>query len=74
MTDRLVTIAEFTDSIEASLAKQLLEDNGIECFLAEQNAANVYTIPTIAAAELQVRENQAQQALKILESNEQQES
>ena len=62
MADRLVTIAQFADSAQASLAKQLLADFGIESILAGQNAANVYTIPAVATTELQVLESQAQQA------------
>ena len=73
MADKLVTIAEFDDYIEADLAKQLLADFGIESVLAGQNAANVYSIPTIAATTLQTFESQAQQAREILASQEKQE-
>ena len=69
MTDKLVTIAKFTDSIEADLAKQLLADFGIESVLAGQNAANAYTLPAIAVTELQTLESQAGKALEILESH-----
>ena len=73
MADRLVTIARFADSAQASLAKQLLADFGIESILAGQNAANVYTIPAVATTELQVLESQAQQAQEILQSHRKQE-
>lgn len=73
MADRLVTIAQFADSAQASLAKQLLADFGIESILAGQNAANVYTIPAVATTELQVLESQAQQAQEILQSRRKQE-
>ncbi len=73
MADRLVTIAQFADSAQASLAKQLLADFGIESILAGQNAANVYTIPAVATTELQVLESQAQQAQEILQSHRKQE-
>ena len=67
MADKLVTIAKFTDSIQASLAQQLLTDFGIESVIAGQNAAGLYGIPAMSS-ELQVLESQAQQAREILES------
>ena len=69
MADRLVTIAQFADYIEASLAKQLLDDSGIKSVVAGQNAAGLYSIPAIATVELQVLESQAQRAREILESH-----
>ena len=69
MADKLVTIAQFNDSIEASLAKQLLDDFGIRSVITGQNAANIYTLPTIATVKLQTLESKSQQAREILESN-----
>ena len=65
MSDRLVTIAQFADSIEASMAKQVLADHGIESFLAGEYAAN--TIPGVAV-ELWTLESKSAQAVEILES------
>jgi len=73
MAEKLVTIAEFTNYIEADLAKQLLDDFGIKSALTGRNAANIYSIPAIAAVSLQVFESQAQQAMEILESDKKQE-
>jgi len=74
VADKLVTIAQFADSAQASLAKQLLDDFGIESVITGQNAANVYSgVPAIASTYLQVLESQAQKALEILESNKKQE-
>ena len=73
MADKLVTIAQFRDYIEAELAKQRLDDFGIESVVTGQNAANVYSLPTIAAATLQTFESQAQRAREILESHKKQE-
>ena len=74
MADKLVTIAQFADSIEASLAKQLLADFGIKSVVTGQNAANVYSGSlTLAAVELQTFESQAQKAVEILESSKKQE-
>ncbi len=73
MADKLVTIAQFRDYIEAELAKQRLDDFGIESVVTGQNAANVYSLPTIAVATLQTFESQAQRAREILESHKKQE-
>ncbi len=70
MTDKLVTIATFTDSIEADLARQKLDNAGINSVLTGQNAANMYGISAIARTELQVLENQVQKAQEILQSSE----
>jgi len=73
MADKLVTIAQFADSSEADLARQLLGDFGIKAVVTGQHAANIYTLPAVAAAELQVFESEAERALEILESSRKQE-
>ena len=74
MADKLVTIAQFADYIEADLAKQLLDDFGIKSVVTGQNAANIYSgLPALANVELQTLESQAQQAREILESQKKQE-
>ena len=68
MADKLVTIAQFADSVEARLAKQLLADFGIKSVLSGENFAGMFGgIPAMATG-LQTFESQAQQALEILES------
>jgi ribosomal protein S15P/S13E len=69
MADKLVTIAQFSDYIEANLAKQLLADFGIKSVVTGENTANVYSVPAIAEIDLQVLDSQAQQAQEILESH-----
>ena len=73
MADKLVTIARFTNYIEANLAKQLLDDFEIKSVVTGENAANVYSISAVAAMDLQVLESQAKEALEILESRKTQE-
>ena len=73
MADKLVTIAQFADSGEASLAQQLLADFGIKAVLAGQHAANLNILPSMAVTDLQVLESQAKQAREILESQKKQE-
>ena len=69
MTEKLVTIAKYQSYIEASLAKQILDDFEIKSVVTGQNTANLYSVPAVAEAQLQVLESQAQEALEILESN-----
>ena len=73
MADKLVTIAQFANYIEAEMAKQLLADYGIEAVATGENASNIYSIPAVEGPELQVLESHAQQALEILESQQRQE-
>ncbi len=69
MTDKLITIAQFNDSMEAEMAKQLLADNGIEAVVTGQNTANIYSgLPALGNVELQTLESRARQAKEILES------
>jgi hypothetical protein len=72
MADKLVTIAEFTDYIEAEMAKQLLADYEIEAVVTDENAANLYPISGVVGPELQVLEKDAQRAREILEAHEEQ--
>jgi TRAP-type C4-dicarboxylate transport system substrate-binding protein len=71
MADKLVTIAEYTDSMRAEMARQVLEDFGIRAVVLDQNATNLCLPPAILTAKLQVFESQAEQARQILEENQQ---
>ena len=73
MADKLVIVAQFTNYIEAEMAKQQLADYGIEAVVTGDNAANIYPIPAVQGPELQVLEKNAQQARQILESQKEQE-
>ncbi|MHC4740476.1 MAG: putative signal transducing protein [Planctomycetota bacterium] len=69
MEEKLVTIAKFTDKIEADLAKQTLEDFGIKSMITGEDVANVYgPVDALMDLELQVFESQAKEALEILQS------
>jgi hypothetical protein len=73
MGEKLVTIAQFADYIKAELAKQQLEDFGIEAVVTGANAANAYAgFPCIEGPELQVLESRAEEAMEILESSREQ--
>jgi hypothetical protein len=71
--DKLVTIAQFADYIEAEMARQLLADYEIEAVVTGDNASNLYPISAIEGPELQVLEKDVQRAREILESQEKQE-
>lgn len=73
MADKLVTIARFTNYIEAELARQKLEDFGIKSVVTGQNASNMYSgVPAIEGPEIQVFESVSEEATKILEADERQ--
>jgi hypothetical protein len=70
MSEKLVTIAEFADYIQADLARQLLEDFDIKAIVTGQNAANALSgIVGVEGPTLQVMESQAAEAIEILESS-----
>jgi hypothetical protein len=71
MEDKLVTIAEYVDSIQAEMAKQVLEDFDIKAVIIGENAANTCLLPTVLTAKLQVFEKDADKAKEILEEQEQ---
>jgi hypothetical protein len=74
VAEKLVTIAQFADYIQADLARQLLDDYEIKSVVTGQNVANVYSgLPALTDVELQTFESLAQQALEILESQKKQE-
>jgi hypothetical protein len=67
--DKLVTIAQYTNSAEASLAKQVLADFGIESVLTGENFSVMYPVPSLAKVELQVLDTQAQKAQQVLQAD-----
>ena len=67
MSDHFVTVASFAFTPEAQMAKNLLEAEGIPAFLAGELAANVLT-NAAGEAHLQVREQDAQRAVRLLAS------
>lgn len=72
MDDKLVTIAQYDDYIQADLARQTLESCGIKAVVVGQNASNIYAgvIPAIKGPQIQVMQSQARQAREILEQSE----
>jgi hypothetical protein len=71
MADKLVTIAEYMDSMQAEMARQVLEDFDIKAVVIGENALNTCLAPTVMTAKLQVLEKDAEEAKQILEDQEQ---
>jgi hypothetical protein len=67
MAGKLVTIAKYYDSLEASMAKQALEDNGIAALILGESLSNAVGIaPALALIELQVSVDDVEAAMEIL--------
>jgi hypothetical protein len=72
MKEKLVTVARFSDYMEADLARQLLEDEGITAFVMGDNVGNVCGgVPAAIDIQLQTPESQAEKAIEVLEAREQ---
>jgi hypothetical protein len=69
MDDKLVTVAQYTNPAEASLAKQVLADFVIESVLTGENFSVMYPVPSLAKVELQVLDTQAQKAQEVLQAD-----
>ena len=71
--EKLVTVARYADYMEADLARQMLEDEGIKAFVMGQNVGNVYSgVPAVVDIQLQTPESQAEAAKEILEATREQ--
>jgi hypothetical protein len=70
MADKLVTVAEYMDSIQAEMARQVLEDFEIRAIIVGPNSGDG-RIGIFEAVKLQVLESDADKAKQILEDQEQ---
>jgi predicted ATPase len=70
MEDKLVTIAEYMDSIAAEMDRQTLEDFKIPAIIVGPNAGDG-RIGIVESVKLQVRQNDADEARQILEDQQQ---
>jgi DNA-directed RNA polymerase subunit RPC12/RpoP len=68
MEDQLVTVVSFFYPNEAGVPRSLLESEGIECFIFDENTISVHPFYSnaIGGIRLQVRESDAQRAAEIL--------
>ncbi|MBD2194136.1 MULTISPECIES: putative signal transducing protein [Calothrix] len=71
MANNFVTVATYSNSLEANLAKQLLEAEGISSYLANESTVDLAWHLTVAVGwiKLQVHEQDAAQAKFILGSS-----
>lgn len=64
MTEKLVTIAEYNESLEAEMAKMRLESAGLTVFLSGENAR--FMEPGLGPLRLQVKAEDEEDAREIL--------
>lgn len=64
--EEFVTVMEFIEPIEAQMAKSVLESAGVECFLLGENTNSL--LSAAFYAQLQVHKKDEADALKILNS------
>jgi hypothetical protein len=65
MVEKLVTIATYSNPIDANLAKIKLASEDIDCFLAGENAVAIYG-SIVGTVKLQVRESDVETATEVL--------
>ncbi|MDY6863730.1 MAG: DUF2007 domain-containing protein [Thermodesulfobacteriota bacterium] len=68
MAEKLITVATFSQAIEAHLSKIRLESEGIECFIADEHvvAINWFLSNAVGGVKLKVKELDAERAAEIL--------
>lgn len=64
--EQLITLRTFNSSSELEMAKSYLESNGIECFSKDEIINRTYIPTVIGGAQLQVREEQLEEAIAHL--------
>ena len=64
--DELLTVRTFSQSIDFEMAKSYLESCGIECFGRDEINNRAYLSNVNGGIKLQVREEQAEEAVKLL--------
>ncbi|UKP00469.1 putative signal transducing protein [Nostoc sp. UHCC 0870] len=71
MGNNFITVSTFSNYIDANLAKQLLESQGIQCYLANESTVNMAWHLTVAVGwiKLQVNQTDLEQAKKVLVSS-----
>ena len=68
MEEELVVVAKFDNSTDAHLAQMKLDDSGIESVLMGEDTKNMLPFGQITYIELAVKGGQAEEALRILNS------
>ena len=68
MDDKLITIAEFNENLEAQMARATLESNGIKAVITGENIKGLLPVDGMLNVELQVFAADAEKAKKLLDS------
>ncbi len=68
MSEKLTTIATFSQAMEAHLSKAKLESEGIKCFIADEYTVTMYWLLSnaIGGVKLLVKESDRERAVEIL--------
>ena len=64
--NELVTLRAFNNSNDFQIAKSYLESFEIECFAQDENVTSTYWTGIVGGVKLQVREEDAERAIKVL--------
>ena len=66
--EKLVTVREYSTNVEASMARDILENEGISCMLTNETFSGIYPIghTSLGGIQLLVFERDAEKAEKIL--------
>ena len=69
--ERLITLREYASGVDASMARNLLENAGIPCMLTNETFSSIYplTHTSIGSIRLLVFERDAKAAAQILEEH-----
>jgi DNA-directed RNA polymerase subunit M/transcription elongation factor TFIIS len=69
MSDNLITIATFSQPIEAHILKTKLESEDIDCFIADENTVTMNWLYSnaIGGVKLQVKESDYKKAIAIIQ-------
>jgi hypothetical protein len=68
--EKLVNIFTYSTAVEASMARDLLENAGIPCMLANETFSSIYPIghTSLGGIQLLVFESNEEDAIKLLEN------
>lgn len=67
--EKLVTVREYSTNVEASMARDILENEGISCMLTNETFSGIYPIghTSLGGIQLLVFEKDAEAANQILD-------
>jgi DNA-directed RNA polymerase subunit RPC12/RpoP len=69
--EKLVTVATFTDVIEAKIVQSMLESEGISCFMQDENIIGINWMysAAVGGVKLKVKESDRDEASMLLSGN-----